>query len=367
MERLNDLIRKWILGLVGLILVVVTSSPSIAKDLKESLEKLSQDAAMGYVEPIVSGFGTSLNGAWLQETPKPKKLGLDFELGLVAMGTFLREINKTFTKEGKYRFSEEEARKLVESAPDVPDVPAIRNELVKKITSQDFTVGIYGPTVVGSDKENVKVKFYGATIEITDPITGRYQIPSQEITTPITGLLPDATLIPFAMPQCSIGTLWGTNLKLRYLPQVPLDPKIGALSHFGWAIHHNPKVWFPSSLPFDIAALYSTQALRCGNIFKVETTAYGLNISKTLGPDMFNITPYAGFLLENSIMRFTYTLSLDTPGGMEEYPISFEMKGENRNRTILGLKAKVLLLKIFADYNIGDRYNSINGGLMCGF
>lgn len=291
MRRSNGFIRRWMLGLVGLILAVVPSPPSIAKGLEESLEKLSRDAAMGYIEPIVSGFGTSLNGAWLQEAPKPKKLEFNLEFGLVGMGTFLVETNKTFTKEGKYRFNDEEARKLTEFVYRDLEIPnflkaIIQDELVKAIITQDFVVGISGPTIVGSNKERVKVIFHEATIEITDPLTDTrkgYQIPSQEITTPIRGLLPDATLIPFAMPQCSIGTLWGTNLKLRYLPQVTLNPEIGTMSHFGWGIHHNPKVWFPFSLPFDIAALYSTQILQCGKIFKAETKAYGMNISKTFG------------------------------------------------------------------------------------
>lgn len=89
-----------------------------------------------------------------------------------------------------------------------------------------------------------------------------------------------------------------------------------------------------------------------------------MNVSKRFGPGAINITPYAGFMLESSKMKFTYDYTVNGPGGTPiTDKIEFELEGENKTRITLGLSLKLLFLNINADYNLGKN-NSATAGLM---
>ena len=178
-----------------------------------------------------------------------------------------------------------------------------------------FTVELTGPTIIGSKTDTVKVNFPAQAIKVNTPgglVT--YNIPATVINTGATGLLGDVKEVPLAAPQLSIGTIVGTQLTLRYLPNVQLSSDIGDLKYFGFGIQHNPGVWFPNPLPLDICASFFTQTLDVGSILKTKATAFGINASKRFGPGAVNITPYAGFMLESSTMTFDYTSTLTDAG-----------------------------------------------------
>jgi len=342
--------------LTAFIFVVFISLSSVeAQDLEETLNNLSEIAGKGYVAPLVTGFGSNLNGGWFHKAPGPKILGLDFELGVVAMGTLLSDEDRTFSTSGLFQFNREQATIL---ASDVPVL--VRDAVIDEIIQQDFEVGISGPTAIGSKSENVKIAFSGETILGED-------IPAQVIElTEVTGLIEDLEILPLAAPQASIGTLFGTPLTFRYLPGIDIDEEIGEINYFGFGIQHNPEIWFANPLPIDIAAGFFTQTLEIGDYVKATTTSFGINASKQLGPGFLNLTPYAGFMFESSNLEFTYDYNIDTPAGPAAQSIHFDMDGDNKNRITLGLSLKLGLFNINADYNIG-KVNSATAGLMIGF
>jgi len=346
-------------------------------NLQSSLEQLSSDAAKKYVAPVVTGFGSDLNAGWFHRAPRAVTFGFDFELGVVAMGTLFSDESKRFASSGIFQFDSSQAAYLTENIndPNYNSLPPAqkdqaRQQIINQIRGRDFTVGISGPTIIGSDQDSMKVEFQGGQFMFTDPLGGQHTVtvPSDFLVLPVTGLLGDAkilgkNIVPLAAPQLTIGTIFGTQFTFRYLPAYKISDEIGKTKYFGWGIQHNPAVWFPGEFPLDISASYFHQNIKAGSIFEASATAFGVNASKRLGWGFLNLTPYVGYMLEKSSMTFTYDYFLDTPTGQIPQRIVFDLTGENKSRLTLGLSIKILLVNVNADYNIGQ-FNSYSAGVM---
>jgi hypothetical protein len=361
-------IKRCIMRVVTVILVFVISiyvfSATLfaqGESLEETLQQLSEDAAMQYVSPISSAFGSDLNGGWFHKVPKPVMVGFNVEIGVVAMGTFFPDASKSFSVNGRFRFSEPEARQLV-SGQGFPSL--VEDELVDQITSKYFTVGISGATVTGAEDDHIIVSFPGETFTVSST---NYAVPSQDVDLGIGGFqdLADLSFLPLAAPQLSVGTVYGTQATLRYLPSLTLNDELGKLKYFGFGIQHNPGIWMSNPWPVDIALSFFTQDLKIGDLFKTKATAFGLNVCKQFGPSMLNVTPYAGFMFESADMEVTYTYTVVTSTGTYTEDISFKLESENKNRVILGLSLRLLTFNLNADYNL-SKYDSFTVGLTFG-
>jgi len=345
--------------LVFLVVLIFVSSNLFADDLEETLEELSEDAAKSYVNPIVSAFGSNLNGGWYHKAPKSKIFGIDFEVGVVFMGTLFDSENKTFSTEGSFRLNRDQAEELTETID-----PAIRDSIISSIISRDFEVGIYGPTIVGDKKDSVMIEFYGQVITYNSPYGGTAtdSVPGKVIPLPVKGLLDEIPVLPLFAPQLSIGTVFGTQAVLRYVPAIEIED-LGEFNYLGFGIQHNPKVWLPIPIPVDISASFFTQSMEIGSIATANATAFGLNVSKTFGVKMLNITPYGGYMYENSSFEFTYDFIVDTPGGgTTTQEINFTSDGENESRITAGLSLRLGVLNLNVDYNMA-KYNSVAAGV----
>ena len=346
-------------------------------NLENSLEKLSRDAAKKYVAPVVTGFGSDLNAGWFHRAPRAELFGFDLELGIVVMGTLFSDESKTFRTSGIFQFDSSQAAYLTDNIndPSYNSLPPAqkdqaRRQIINQIRGKDFTVGISGPTIIGSGEDSIKVGFQGGQFIFVDALGGQHTVavPSTSLALPVTGLLGDKkilgrNIIPLAAPQLSVGTILGTQFTFRYLPEYKISDEIGNTKYFGWGIQHNPAVWFPGEFPIDISASFFSQDIRAGSIFEAKATAFGVNASKRLGWGFLNLTPYVGYMFEKSSMTFTYDYFLDTPTGQIPQKIVFELEGENKTRLTLGLSIKVLIVNVNADYNIGT-FNSFSAGVM---
>src|ERR1035441_10115312 len=113
-------------------------------DLQTTLQNLSKDAATAYVGQVVSAGGADLNSGCIHRVPKATIFGIDIELGVVAMGTFFSNSNKTFSTSGTFRFNNQQAGQLVDALN--PNLPTqVRTTLINQIIQQDINVGISGP------------------------------------------------------------------------------------------------------------------------------------------------------------------------------------------------------------------------------
>jgi len=354
--------------LLSLCCLLMGSASAYSGSLDSTLQKMAGSAVQGYVGPIVSGFGADLNGGWFHRAPTAEMYGFDLEFGVVAMGTLFSDAHKTIPAGvgGQFTFDAAQSAQIAATIPNYSSLPASYQSAIKnQIANTPFTVDLTGPTIIGSKTDTVKVNFHAQPITVNTPNGPQtYNLGSTSINTGVTGLLDNVKTIPLAAPQLSIGTLVGTQLTFRYLPNVKLNSDIGELKYFGFGIQHNPGIWFPNPLPLDVSASFFTQTLDVGSVLKTKATAFGVNASKRFGPGALNITPYAGFMLESSTMTFNYTSTLQTPdGGTQQVTVNLPLKGDNKSRLTLGLSLKLLFLNINADYNIST-YNSFTGGVM---
>ena len=392
MKRILTSFPQWMAIVTLAAFLFAVASPASAQDeegeIEESLKQLTEKAANGYFEPVVTPIGINLNGGWFHKAPPAKMFGLDLELGVVGMVTFLPEdVDRTFSiTDENFKFSLSQADLLTSfifSDPLYAGLPAdvqsaIQQEVINQITGQEFTIGISGATIVGLETDTIKIDFSEATFDVdVAGYTGQVTVPTQQLDLGFGGLsfLADMSSVPLAAPQLSVGTVLGTRATIRYIPTIDLstipgaslflDEDFGKISYFGFGLQWNPGVFLPTPLPLDVAVAFYTQTFKIGEDFlKVKTTAFGVNASKKLGIGPINITPYAGFMLEKSTIDIAYVYEIgDLLGTPREIDIALHFEGENRSRIILGLSLKLLLFNISADYNIG-KYKSFSFSLM---
>jgi hypothetical protein len=357
----------WVASLLSLVGLAGTARA----DMTSSISQLTTEAAKRYISPIVSGFGADLNAGWYHKAPPADKFNFTLEGGTIVMGTFLSGGDKTFDVQGAFRFDTSMSQQLISNV-DMSGIPAgqqqaVRDSLALRLATHDNTVRFYGPTIIGAQHDSVRIVFSGRNLATGLPTPNDSVLfPTDTLALPVGGVLEAFKKYPLPLlaPQIAIGTVYGTNLTLRWLPTMSI-PDIGSFKFFGFGIQHNPQVWIGSPLPLDLCLGYFHQNLQVGSLFEAQTNAFGVDMSKTFGWRLLNATPYAGFQFETANMTFHYDLNVDTPTGKQVEKIQFDLQGDNSTRLTLGLSLHLLILNLNADYNFA-KYPSVSVGLMFG-
>jgi len=348
-----------------LIFLMINVLLNAEDDFSGSLTNLYQDIGAAYTNPIVTGFGTTINSGWYHDSAREVKFGLDLEYGFVVMGSFFPESAKTFEAAGDIKFSRNDAE-ILTAFLSGDSLQYIQNYLIETIMSQSIDVEISGPTIVGSSEDSIFIIFPEQEFIVIVPETGDeipITVPEQKIVIPVGGVLEELTMLPYFTTQLSLGTIYGTKFIFRFIPVSGNEEEMGNFGYFGFGIQHNPNSWLHKDLPVDISASLFTQKLMIGNILTVESAAFGINVSKTLGYKWLNFTPYGGILLENTITKVKYDFNyINYNNEPEVHKIRFEIEGENTGRITIGSSFRIAFINMNIDYNIGN-YRSISGGL----
>ncbi len=343
--------------LVLLLLSFLFFTNTKSQTLDETLSNLGKQAATSYVQPIISAFGSNLNSGWFNRVPSASLVGLDIELKIVGSGSFFADDAKTFSADGTFRFSDAQVGSILSNSGISTSNPlynAIKNEML----SRDFSVNLSGPTIVGSDQENLVVEFPGATIQ-------GQTLASQTINVAeVKGLLNNLSALPMGAIQIGLGTVYGTKAYFRWFPEVDIQD-LGKFSFFGFGGMHNPGVWFPNPLPIDFAIGFFTQKLTVGDVFESTATQFGIFASKTFGIGV-SVTPYVGLTSESSTTTLKYDFVFDTPTGQSTSTLQFDLEGENTTGITLGAAFNLFILNISADYKIA-KTNTATVALTFGF
>lgn len=353
----------------ALILAVVgIGSALYAQDLGGTLEQLPEDAAKEFVRPLTDAFGANLNTGLLGNAAKASVLGLDFKLGLVFMGAFIDKDQAIFVLLDQFfPLTRSQAELVAQNIAGFSSLPASEQEaILNALTSAEgiqLKSTTTGPTIFGSEDNYVKVTIPAQQIEVGGK---QYSITSEAVIelNEVQGLLQDPGIFPTLAPQLSLGTLYGTQATVRFLPKIKISDEIGKLSYLAVGVQHNPLVWFANPLPVDLSLAFFYQNLKIEDLAKATSTAYGINVSKTFGGFIASFTPYAGFMLEKTETDIDYEF-YPIPGGP---PITFDftIESANKNRFILGMGLNLFGVNLLADYNF-SKVNTLNLSVLYGF
>ncbi|MCF8262842.1 MAG: hypothetical protein K9J12_18835 [Melioribacteraceae bacterium] len=342
--------------LTALFLILFLFSSIKAQTLEETLGVLSGDAGTAYIGPLGSGFGSNMNSGWFKGVPEATIFSFDVRINITASATMFSDENKTFSASGNFHFSNAQAHEILTNSGINSSHPAY-NSTKNALLNQQFSVGIAGPTILGSKEENVVVNFPAQTVN-------GQSLLGVEIETPAIGFLGDLSLFPTPMIQGDIGTIYGTSASFRFFPEIDAGD-IGKVGLFGFGIMHNPGMWFPNPLPIDLGVGFFTQTLKAGDVFESKSTQMGIFASKQFGA-IISITPYFGLTTESSTTTVKYDYTYDTPVGSVTTPLEFELEGENGIGITVGADIQLVFLNIFVDYKMAT-YNTASAGISFGF
>jgi hypothetical protein len=287
----NMLVRA---GAVFLIAGLLVGPADAQNPFEEAIEQFTSDNVKGYIQPLIDSFGANINSGF-PGSAKIGRMGLTFRFDIVAMGTFIGDSEKTFMATPPSPFPQEP----VQTA-----------------------------TVFGDE---------GAVV--THPGGVSYQFQNGQVNT---------SIVPFAVPQITVGDVYGTQMTLRYVP-VPSIGDFPKVTLFGIGARHNVSQYLPM-VPLDLAAGLFYQSLTIGDIINTKATALSAQASKTFAI----LTLYGGLQYEtaNVDLSYTYTGPLP-PGDVSDRDVSLSLKGDNRFRARLGFSLALSILHLHSDINIG--------------
>ncbi len=339
---MKNFLRKFVISVSILLLAVINLN---AQSLEETLSHLSSDAASAYVEPIISAYGSNMNSGWVSGVPSASLLGFHLQLRIIAVGSFLKDANRTFSVDGAFRYTAVQADEILQASGFAPSDPQYDN-LKSEILSRAWLVKIGGPTITGSGSDNVYVEYPGTVIQgdtIGNFIT---------TLTGVNGFLDGLSIFPQPALQLDVGNVAGTQLSFRYFPGVDVKD-IGKISLWGIGVLHNPGFWFKTPLPVNIGLGFFYQRLDVGNIFVNKSTQFGIYLSKPMGL-IITFEPYVGLTYETSTTSVTYTYNFDTPVGPQSAAVAFDMDGVNTVGLTIGASLNLPVVSLNVDYKIAN-------------
>ena len=324
-------LRSFLVGILLLALTGLLAPHASAQDVVDNLGEIGEEYATGYTQPFTNAFGTNLNSGLFHSAD----LGGFFPMvnvyvGVKAMGAFVPGEDETFS--------------LTLNEGETVSLPG-RDEQVNVAETRTFDDL---PTVFGtSDIEpiNVPVATEAGEEEIEiEPLPGVTQPPA----------------VPLMAPQVGVGTLFGTDLVVRYLPSGILSPSsYGSFGLTGVGVRHDVNQYLPP-IPVSFAAQLTWQSLdiedNAGNdVFTSTNWAASLIASRSF----MVVTVYGGLQAERASFDVTYDLTL--PDGSTER-IDLNLTGDNRFRALLGASLNLGLVVVNTDVSIG-RQTAISAGV----
>ena len=200
---------------------------SAGETIQQKLEKFGEENGKGYIQPLVTAFGSNLNSGLFNTAKvlKPYRFGMMFNAQLC--------------------FFPKEAETFLAKPPTiyVPNttVPVYNDEVIESAT-------VFGEKG-GSFTLNEELANYpeiDTTLFILDLPNG-----AQNKT--------ELPFIPLAIPQVNFGLPYGNEIMFRYLPAIELNEQMGSLTFWGLGLKHSIDQYLLGVIPLDLAAQIAFQ------------------------------------------------------------------------------------------------------------
>ncbi len=205
-----------------------------SQGIENIIVSMASNIASGYVKPLASTFGSNLNTDWVTKVPSAAYNDFTIQIRLIATGSFFKGENRNFNTIGSYRLNFNDVERLLKNSGikvDEADYYKIQSYLL----AYPITVYANGPTIIGSDKKYLNLKFPETTIE--GRVIKEMEFDAKEAK----GLLGTFDLLPNVTMQINIGTFCGTNVSARYLPGMNI-PDVGRFTYWGLGFINSHKL-----------------------------------------------------------------------------------------------------------------------------
>ena len=274
---------------LALLAAAISAAPAGAQ-LADNLGALTGQNAKGYLSPLPKALSATLNSA-VYQTGHVAKNTFTLSLGVRVMGVGFSSDNNTYSPTPPPGFT----------------------------PTQD----VKAPTVIG-DTHAVAQSGQGGTT-LYHP--GGF----------------DISEFALAVPQLSIGSVFGTRAIVRWISVDLGNNELGKIDYLGYGAQHSISQYFPG-LPLDLAAGFFAQKIDLGKDL-IKTDAFLVNVTGSKRYGM--LEPYVGVGYDTFNMDVKYA-STTTPG--DNIAVKFD-KESNAHLT-LGIQALLGFSRLSAEVNI---------------
>jgi hypothetical protein len=400
--------------------VINESSVELARVLGKEIFELN---GVPFSQPIVTATNATANSGFFNTAFIPQKDSLYFKVSVNYMYGIVPEKDKSYvpsfpTKE----FSEQDLLQYItidifNQKIGIRDTVGLYSYLLKTLLYDGLKDGtIKFPTktatILGKDNKVIDIKPGSLRDNAEERINGletkyNIQFPDSvinEVFNTLDGLPVYFTLpkgsgmnaMQFAVPQIEIGSYYGTEFLIRYIPNINYGQTIGDFGFFGVGVKHSLSQYFFDSekeRTFDLAVQFAYQNSTLHNIFgetnaELESSANIFNFNLQASKSFEGIVDvYTGLSFEQIDISadFVYTLPIEVQSQLglvdkdnnnavdpPEYP--GDTKPQTTSLTVddfnikwvLGVKKDFGPLAVFVSYNL-SKFDILNGGLQYSF
>ncbi len=268
------------------------------QDLEDYLSKYTSENGQLYLQPFANAFSADLNSG-LFHNAKIHKKGFQLYIGLVSQVAVIPGKAKTFTATIKDSYFTSDKDGI-----EVTNAPTVFGTTEGPLVTSDNGLEMYLPG----------------------------------------GL--DLDYLPLAMPQITIGSLWGTDLNARYVSVDVSD--LGKIELAGWGVRHSIDQYV-KVLPLSVAVGYYHQSFKVGEYIDAKTNVFNVQASYNIPV----ITFYGGLGIEKGKMDVEYTYEGDGDNNGDK--IAFNLESEGSVRATIGLCFNLGPVKLHGDYNLAKQ------------
>ena len=327
------------LTLLLFIAAFLVAQPARSQDLGETLEGVGAAYAKAYVQPLVDAFGADINSGLFHSA----KIGggllpmVDIYLGVKVFGALIpsgdKTLDLTYTMPQVFTGSDG-MEYTVDVTYQINDAPTVFGDAENPgvVTAMVHEVVSPGPDGQSGTADDV----------VIDETTSLELLP---------GLL-ETSIAPLVVPQLRLGSAFGTDVMIRYLPSIELGD-VGSIGFFGFGVRHSISQYVPL-FPLDVAAQVTFQNLGIEDAANDDLLSASMWAMSVMASKSFLVaTVYGGLQVESTGLDVSYTY-VDPEGLLPDEDISFSMTGSNRFRVVAGAALNLSPISINVDYSVGS-------------
>lgn len=347
------------------LLVLVASAHGYAQlgDIGAFLKAGAEDATIltkEYLKPLPTGFGTGLNAGW-NEGAAPKKT-LGFSIQVRTSAAIVPESDRSF------------------------DISTLGLNKIRVANGEDPV----SPTLAGVSEQGPLLEIFE---DPNDPTTkiGEFPMPKG------TGI----AVVPAPIIQASLGLIKGTDISVRFVPEVEIGD-YGSFGVIGGAIKHDFLQYIPGGklMPFDLSVMVGYNQIKLnGNLNlnpegarnpfdpslvsnptpdfddqAVNTTTNAYVVNAIIGKSIPLISVYGGVGYQKADFDLSidgdYPVNTDVMG--QQYynvisdPVSFTLESESNVHLLGGFRLRLGVLAIYGEATLAN-YFTANAGVGISF